>query len=65
MYIQMNSSSDFMTWKNLAKVSIVFFHTINHYKIYPRVMGFDALKHYFITYEVYMWRRVKLHCLCY
>ena len=28
MYIQMNSSSDFMTWKNLAKVCI------KHYKIY-------------------------------
>ena len=23
-------------------------------KLYPRVMGFDALKHYFITYEVYI-----------
>ena len=28
MYIQMNSSSDFMTWKNLAKVCI------KNYKIY-------------------------------
>ena len=33
MYIQMNSSSDFMTWKNLAKVCI------NHYKIYIYPFG--------------------------
>ena len=30
-------------------------HKLKKYSfVYPRVMGFDALKHYFITYEVYM-----------
>ena len=32
---------------------------------YPRDMGFDALKHYFITHEVYVLKGVKLLCVCY
>ena len=34
--------------------SIPGFSNNPYSEINPRVMGFDALKHYFITYEVYM-----------